>query len=183
MASPIPAWSHHAPPHLAEFASFLKADPNLQIPRYGARIGTIGLLAPQGITTEAMPIPELYALPWMPDWFLGITQRRGDVVPVFDLKRLWFPDMADAGPRALWILDKGEAAAGVLVDGLPHALRDSDTPEAIPEMPAALKDFASAPQRHAGNLYWEFRHSALFHGLRASLAAGSSSLSGTFSAP
>lgn len=152
--------------------TYPQIDKDAPIPRYGVTIGAIGLLAPQGIATEAMPIPELYPLPHVPGWFLGIAHRRGDLVPVFDPRRLWFPGQPPQSPRTLWIVDKGEAAAGLLIDGLPHALRTDHKPGDIPPVPAALAGFASQPRRQGETYYWEFRHTDFFLALRTAIAAG-----------
>ncbi|BBL76041.1 chemotaxis protein CheW [Methylomagnum ishizawai] len=164
----IPLWPGHAPSGAAGPA----IDSSLPIPRYGVVIGPIGLLVPQGIATEAMPVPEPYVLPHSPAWFRGIVHRRGDVVPVFDLRRRWFPGLATPGRRTLWVLDKGETAVGLLIDGLPQALRGAVEPEDSPATPQPLAGFAGPALRQDDTLYWEFRHTEFFHSLRTALAAG-----------
>lgn len=143
---------------------------DVEIPYYGYSIGAIGLLIPSGIACEVMPLPTLAPLPYTASWFLGLANQRGNLAPVFDLRRLWFPDDTPQQPQLLLILDKGAAAAGILIDGFPQALRETSLPESPPPIPAILQGHVDSPRLHAGRYYWEFHHARYFQTLRHRVA-------------
>ena len=91
--------------------------------RYGFRTAGLGLLIRQGVGSEAVPMMPMAVIPNGPIWLLGMINLRGNLVPVCDLRRLigGDTDIAVEKPTIL-VLDKGDKAAGFLIDGYPLAL-------------------------------------------------------------
>ena len=99
--------------------------------RYAAPVERVVRLDRLGAVT---PTPNT------PAWVLGVTNVRGEIVPVLDLRRLLgLPAAPSAGARRLVQL-KGPApglAAGVVVDGL-HGIRSLEEEEPASGRPQPL---------------------------------------------
>jgi len=103
--------------------------------RYGFRVGALAILIKPGISSEVVEARGIAALPNAPRWLAGVMNLRGNPVLVFDLYvalELARHDSAEK-PMVL-VLDKGDAAAGLLIDGLPRVV----PPGAQINVPAAL---------------------------------------------
>ena len=117
--------------------------------RYGIRIGGIGLLIGARVPSEfILPVP-VSRLPNTPDWFAGLMNLRGALVPVFDLESLVGVDEDTAhspasGGRSLFlVLDRGERTAALKIQSFPQALRGL---KPLDEMPPAQ---LTSPSTHA----------------------------------
>ncbi len=139
--------------------------------RYGFRVGGIGLLVGQDTVSEVMEQTPVYPLPNTPSWMLGLVNLRGNLVPVFDLKRfLELEDGADLEKRRLLILDQSDKAVGVLIDGLPRVANTSHTLLRLPPLPAVLQAHV-AKAYVQDNLVWlEFDHQGFFRALGGHMA-------------
>lgn len=91
--------------------------------REGFRIGELRLAIRYEDGSELTDLPPLYRLPRAPQWFLGMANLHGALVPVFDPAVLFGVGRdANAKPMLL-VLGHGDARAGVVIDGLPVRLR------------------------------------------------------------
>jgi twitching motility protein PilI len=111
------------------------------VDRQGFRIGELQLLARFDATSELSELPAIYRLPGAPLGVKGLANLHGHVVPVFELAHFFaVTHRADAKPMLL-VLGSGEAAAGVIIDGLPErkrfAINDAVSAEHEPQMLAA----------------------------------------------
>jgi twitching motility protein PilI len=137
------AASHHDPLPVALLTPLaaLRRDPQLEgtlaaahapagpgarqevLQRQGFRIGPLGLMIRYEDGSELADLPPTYCLPNAPDWFVGIVNLHGVLIPVFDLA-LYLGIELEAGRKPmLLVLAHGPEAAGVLIDGLPQRLR------------------------------------------------------------
>jgi len=109
-----------------------------QSARQGFRIGQLALMVRYEDGSELTEMPPLFRVPNAPEWFAGIANLHGMLVPVFDLG-VWagVPRERDERPMLL-VLSHGVDAAGVVIDGLPQRLRYS---------PHQQADAATAPAR------------------------------------
>ena len=83
-------------------------------------------------------------VPGIPDLFLGVTARRGRVVSVVDVPRLFGTPTADAAhPRWLVMTSSAEVVCGVAADEL-HDIVDVDLQSTTKHMPT----FPALIQRH-----------------------------------
>ncbi len=141
--------------------------------RYGFRVGSLGLLVVQQTASELIGDVSVYPVPNTPPWFPGLVNLRGNLVPVFDLRRLFgLPD--DGGTdRKLLVLDKEDSAAGVYVDGFPRPLRVGQPMERMPSLPGILEDHVAQAYFLDDTVWLELRHRDLFLAVGHSmLAAG-----------
>ncbi len=108
--------------------------------REGFIIGHLGLMIRYEDGSELSDMPATYQLPNAPDWFIGIANLHGLLVPVFDLAIYLGLEHQQGAKPMLLVLGHGTDAAGVLIDGLPLRLRfkRGDRAEGAP-VPAALE--------------------------------------------
>lgn len=127
--------------------------------RYGFRSAGLGLLIRPGVGSEAVPMMPMAAIPNGPDWLLGVINLRGNLVPVCDLRRLIGsnPDAPLEKPMIL-VLDKGEQAAGFLIDGYPVALTSLRPANQLPGLPQPLEKHVRTMIAINEELWLEFDH-------------------------
>lgn len=135
------------------------------IDRQGYRLGGLFILAKYNATSELAPLPAVYRLPGAPDGVVGLANLHGNVVPVFELAR-WFEVTHD--PKAtpmLLVLGFGDAAVGIIIDGLPQRKRFLPTHEVGLEFGhPRMAHFASAAYQDqtSGDVWMEFDHQRFF---------------------
>lgn len=141
--------------------------------RYGFRIGGIGLLVGQDTVSEVLEQALIYPLPNTPLWVLGLVNLRGNLVTVFDLKRfLELEESHSQEKRRLLILDRGDQAVGVVIDGLPRTALTSHVLSRLPPLPAALPAYVAKAYMQDDLVWLEFDHQGFFRALGGSIAAG-----------
>lgn len=116
--------------------------------REGFRIGELGLMIRYENGSELTDLPSIYRLPNAPEWFSGVANLHGSLVPVFDLARYFGVEHEPEAKPMLLVLGHGVEAAGVVIDGLPTRLRFDAGDRA---------DDAPVPQRLEGcvtQTYW-----------------------------
>jgi twitching motility protein PilI len=124
-------------------ASVVRSSERAQEARQGFRIGELALMVRYEDGSELTEMPPLYRLPNTPEWFTGVANLHGLLVPVFDLGAFaGVPHSRDAR-RMLLVLSHGADAAGIVIDGLPRRLRWSEEQQA---------DAATAPARLASHV-------------------------------
>jgi twitching motility protein PilI len=94
--------------------------------REGFCIGALGLMIRYEAGSELTDLPPTYCLPNAPDWFLGMSNLHGSLVPVFDLALYVGVPRAPGVKAMLLVLGHGADAAGVVIDGLPQRLQFND---------------------------------------------------------
>ena len=117
------------PPLPAELAALgglagpVEENPN-DIVRQAFRIGHMRLLAPFATASELVEMPNVYPLPRMPANLLGLVNLHGRIVPLFDLAPLFETQHLPREKRMLLVIGHGDAAAGIVIDGLaaPHGV-------------------------------------------------------------
>jgi twitching motility protein PilI len=132
------------------------------IVRQAFRIGHMRLLAPFATASELMEMPSVYPLPRMPANLLGLVNLHGRIVPLFDLARLFDTQHLPREKRMLLVMGHGDAAAGIVIDGLPR--RMVFTPDSLiitPALPAAAADAAVATYLQGPDAWFEFNYAQL----------------------
>ena len=144
--------------------------------RYGIRIGGIGLLIGARVPSEfILPVP-VSRVPNTPDWFAGLMNLRGALVPVFDLETLIGVEedaeqAATAGSRSLFlVLDRGERAAALMIRSFPQALSDLKPLDEMPPAPSPLDECVSDAFVEDSSAWLEFDHVRLFEAFSWRLA-------------
>lgn len=140
--------------------------------REGFLIGELGLMIRYEKGSELTDLPPTYRLPNAPEWFSGIANLDGTLVPVFDLASyLGVEHSRDAKPMLL-VLGHGVDAAGVVIDGLPARLR-FDASARADDAPVPLRLEGCVNQTYwAGERTWmDLQVDALLNKLNDELAA------------
>lgn len=139
--------------------------------REGFRIGELRLAIRYEDGNELTDMPPVYALPRAPDWFCGMANLHGALVPVFDAAGLLrVPRDPHAKPMLL-VLGHGEDKAGLMIDGLPVRLRlrAADRIDNA-AAPAALADCVEQGYWSDGEDWLDLRVGALLDKLTNELA-------------
>ena len=144
--------------------------------RYAIRVGGIGLLIGARVPSEfVQPVP-VSRVPNTPDWFSGLINLRGALVPVFDLESMLVSDQDAAQPgvangRLLFlVLGRGERAAALKIHGFPQPLRGLKPLDQMPPVPAPLDECVSNALVENGSAWFELDHVRLFAAFSARLA-------------
>ncbi len=140
--------------------------------RYGFRVGSLGLLVAQQTASELIGHLSVYPVPNTPPWFPGLVNLRGNLIPVFDLKRLFALPEDGGTERKLLVLDKEDSAAGVYVDGFPRPLKLGQPMDRMPTLPRILEDHVARAYFLDDTVWLELRHRDLFFAVGESMLAG-----------
>jgi chemotaxis signal transduction protein len=154
------------PPLPAELAALgapgpAEVNPN-DIVRQAFRIGHVRLLAPFATASELVEMPNVYPLPRMPANLLGLVNLHGRIVPLFDLATLFDTTHLPREKRMLLVIGHGDAAAGIVIDGLPRRLVFQPENEIIPPALTAAAATAVVAAYSQGHEAWfEFDYAQL----------------------
>lgn len=107
--------------------------------RYGFRAAGLSFLIRERMPSEVVPMMPFAAIPNGPGWLLGMINLHGNLVPVCDLKRLLGTgDAPEPDKPMILVLDKGENAAGFVIDGYPCAVTGLQPSNPVPGLPDLL---------------------------------------------
>ena len=137
--------------------------------RYGFRVGSLNLLIKPRTASEVLATLPTAAIPNSPPWLLGMINLRSNLVPVFDLALICSLERGQED-RGRWILvlDKGEAAVGLIIDAQPVALAPTTPLNHLPSLPTALRGAVTGGFTIGSGPWLEFDHAAFFGALKAS---------------
>ena len=153
---------------LQRFRLSTSAVPNVNPPaagqrtRFGFRVGQLGLLIRPDAQSEVVVLASIASIPHVPVWFLGLLNRRGHLLPVFDLHQLLQTGDSRHDNRMVLILDQGGDAVGIPIDSLPQPVSMHRALRHRPPLPEILE--AHVPTAYAtGKTIWlEFDHRSFF---------------------
>jgi twitching motility protein PilI len=137
------------------------------IRRLGFQVGELNLLIGENVISELTDIPSLCPIPNTAAWMLGVGNLRGNLFPVFELTMLVGMEHKPKAKQMLLILGQGDAAAGVIIDGLPahQILAETDRLESLPALPSIIRPYVSSAYEKAGNIWFVFDHDGFFSSL------------------
>ena len=143
------------------------ADGTGRVQRYGFRIGACRFVHDLSLAVELIELPRCYALPNSSEWFSGLVNLRGNLLPVFDLKSLLGTTSPTGHRNMLLVIGKGERIAGLVIDGTPdHITIDAgsrvDNPEHVPDV---LGEFLQGAYEYAGEVWYQLNYEGLFESL------------------
>jgi chemotaxis signal transduction protein len=152
---PSEALTRFAP--AARLAPLREAERSTAALRYGFRCARLGLLAPVGEGSEALEPTRIAPVPHAPPWLVGMMNLRGNPVAVFDLHTALALPRNDGSQRTfVLVLGKGERAVGLLIDGLPRALRPALTVALPTGLPQRLAPFARQAWMEGSEVWIDF---------------------------
>jgi twitching motility protein PilI len=142
-------------------------DPHQDASRFGFRLGDFGLLIANDTLSEVVAQAAIYPVPNTPAWVGGLSNLRGNLMPVFDLHLLLdLPTSSQKSARMVLVMDRGEEAVGIFIDGLPRVVDTSRALQQAPPLPAVLRDHVGRAYMENGVPWLEFLHKRFFEGLQ-----------------
>ena len=138
--------------------------------RYGFKIGDFGFILADNEKAEIVDQLAVCPMPNTPVWFKGMINVRGNLVPVFDLKK--YLDMKDEQPaRRLLIIGQGAKAASLLIDELPEVVEFSKLAADMPPLPPILQTCTRKVYLYNQFIWLDLDFSGIFTELGARIAA------------
>lgn len=139
--------------------------------RYGVKLGSLGLLLPPDVVSDVIQEPGIFPIPKTADWVQGLLNLRGNLVPVFDLRGLLGIDEEPAGQRCLIVIDRGENALGLFVDGLPRVADTTQKVAHLIPLPDVLRDHVDGAYVQGEEVWLEIDLPAFIESLSDRMAA------------
>jgi twitching motility protein PilI len=137
--------------------------------RYGFRVGALNFLIPPGVGSEVIAMVPIAVIPNSPPWLLGMINLRSNLVPVFDLAMICALDRGDdEGGQWILVLDKGDDAVALVINGQPMALSQLSPLSHLPSLPTALRGAVLGGYTVGQELWLEFDHQSFFGSLNES---------------
>lgn len=134
-----------------------------EIGRYGFKIGSLGLLIQAGCGSEVIQMPTIWTLPGSPPWFLGLINLRGNLIPVFELRRVLGLEEPEANTKRLvLVFDQGEKAVGVIIDDFPKPLTALSALPQLPQLPTMLSGHVRKGYVKDEMIWLEFDQNSFF---------------------
>lgn len=140
----------------------LKDDSKKTVPRYGFQVGYLNLLIGAGIRSELVKKSSIYPLPNTADWFQGLINLRGSLVPVFDIYQILDIEQDKRLQSHLLILDVDQQAVAVSIRQLPTILQDIRPLPAMPTVPDILIESVGNAYSGDHTTWLEFDHNIFF---------------------
>lgn len=97
--------------------------------RQGFFVGNVGLMINYIDGSQLVEMPDVYQLPSAPNWFKGVANINGNIIPVFDLVEYFGFSRTTLKKPMLLVLSHDANATGVIIDGLPNRLEWSGEQE------------------------------------------------------
>ncbi len=134
--------------------------------RRGITIGGMGFVLEGNPMMEVLDSPKIFAIPNTPLTCRGIVNLRGGLIPVFDIRKR----IGGEGGAFRWVLviERGERAAGVVIDSLPLQLKLSESNRCAisDEMVAAIREAVVSSYEVEGNIFHALDHQQLLYLLK-----------------
>ena len=144
-----------------------RAEPEWQ--GIGFQLGGVRLVSPMGEVNELMQIPKIATLPGVKPWVLGISNIRGQLVPIIDLHGfLGLETTLPASHSRVVVVEDDEMMAGFLVEqslGIQHFVLSNFEPPGS-DVPQALAPYVKGEYRHGGRVFYELQLKAIFQDAR-----------------
>jgi twitching motility protein PilI len=123
-------------------------------------VGNIGLLLPRREVSELVENQPICQLPNTSTWFNGVTSVRGNMIPIFDLHKLF--DIGHEGKRRrMIVVGEAEKAVAFWVDEMPRmvSLGEDDAMSSAPPIPSLIRDHSQRFYLKDGQIWidWDVR--------------------------
>jgi twitching motility protein PilI len=134
----------------------------------GFQLGGVRLVSPMGEVSELLHLnsqsARLAALPGVKPWVMGISNIRGELIPIIDLHAFLglSPTLPSSHARVL-IVQEGDVAAGFVVEqslGIQHFVLSSFEPPGS-DVPPLLAPYVKGVYRHGGRVFYELQLKAI----------------------
>ena len=134
--------------------------------RHGIKVGSYSLLLPDGVVSEVVRGASVYPVPKTSGWVKGLINLRGNLIPVFDLVKYLEPGSSSGSPSTLIVIDKGENALALMVEGLPRVANvNQPVGHTSLPLPAALRNHLKGAYIENDDMWLELDVAAFFRSL------------------
>ena len=91
---------------------------------YSINIGELNILIDSNTSCEVLEENDIYSIPLSEDWLIGVSNIRGDAVPIIDIDYLLNNQYTspDNPNRKTVVIDQAENAIGLLINILPSSV-------------------------------------------------------------
>ncbi len=96
---------------------------------YGFKVGGMNLIIDEATKCEILEVNNIHYVPLSANWLIGVSNIRGDVIPIIDLKELVNGNSKNAAFKngTVAVLGEGENSIGIELDELPVLLEFNKT--------------------------------------------------------
>ena len=133
--------------------------------RYGYRTGGMRFMVPEGMVSELLHNSKIYHLPNANRWLVGLTNMHGNVMPIVDIASYAGVNISHLNKSNVLAIGEGELSIGVLIDGLPEAIKENEIINDISAVPEKLDAYIESGVYAEGYYWYELRIFDLFKGL------------------
>ena len=131
--------------------------------RFGFRVGELRLLIKPDARSEVMMQTSISSFPNMPEWFVGVMNLRGNLVPVFDVRLFLEAGESDLSKRTtVLVFDQGSDMVGMIIDGLPQSVTLGAVLQSTPPLPEAIQESVDAAYMIDDMVWLDFDHQKFF---------------------
>ncbi|ASF47387.1 hypothetical protein CEK71_15680 [Methylovulum psychrotolerans] len=132
----------------------------------GFRVGGLGFLLPAQGNCEVLGALPVNPIPKTAPWFSGLLNRRGTIVPVIDLHRLFDSTTHPPQKRHLLAIGHGDKTLSLWIDDYPQPVADIDEAPASPfALPDSVAPFIRQTYIQGGQTWLELDFEAFFNAL------------------
>lgn len=133
--------------------------------RYGFQVASFHFLIKLGRPSEVLRRPDIWDLPGATPWLLGLVNLRSNLVPVFDLRRIFDLPPRESDATLVLVFDQGDKAVGIQIDDFPHPLLDLRPLPDGPQLPILLQPHVPNWYTQDSTIWLEFEYEAFFEAL------------------
>lgn len=138
--------------------------------RYGYRTGSMRFMVPEGMVSELLQTTKIYHLPNAPRWVVGLINLHGNVIPVVDIASYAGEEISRLHKSNVLTIGSNDKAIGVLIDGLPEAIKDNEIVTSLSAVSDKLNGYVKAGLYSDGYNWYEFEIYELFKKLASKSA-------------
>jgi twitching motility protein PilI len=113
-------------------------------------------LVPEGTVSELLHNTIIYHLPNAPRWLVGLINLHGNVIPVVDVASYVGEEISHIKKSNVLAIGRSEAAIGILIDGLPVAIKENDIITSLNAVPESLVGHITSGLYSEGYNWYEF---------------------------
>lgn len=140
--------------------------------RHGFKIGNRRLLHDLSTSLEMVDPLPIFRLPNTPNWLLGLSNLRGNLIPIIDLARYLGEVPLNREKQMLLVVGSGNRTIGMIIDGVLEqiSLNDEIPPSAVKDSPDIIKPFIDAAYRFQGEIWLQADLDSMFRELSTKIA-------------
>lgn len=140
--------------------------------RHGFKIGNRRLLHDLSTSLEMVDPLPIFRLPNTPNWLLGLSNLRGNLIPIIDLARYLGEVPLNREKQMLLVVGSGNRTIGMIIDGVLEqiSLNDEIPPSAVKDSPDIIKPFINAAYRFQGEIWLQADLDSMFRELSTKIA-------------